>query len=686
MTSPFRRLSLAFYIALRMVRSRRSSTLSMVTLISVIGIMMGVFALTVVLAVTAGFEVEFRDRILGLYPHLVITAETSSFPDYEPIIAEIRATEGVVGATPLTHNQMRGASGAYSAGMSIQGVELESIGSVLNLKGLMKQGTLTDLSETPTATLDGTTVTVSPLTQQTWTTVVLDDDGVRVLKDTRATPDAGKSRVKLLDLRPASKRAAFTLTAVDGRAATVHEAGYVARIEGHPDIGKTRYGPAIEVYEGDWKGSDGRRIVIKAETLVTLVLLAEPDEDGVASRLIVEPADVDPVPSAAQIRVIDVRRSGPERIVQIKPPVTASTNGAGGGAEPAPAMTFEPVSPGDFTAFRTVPAQLPGMLLGIALAEKLHVELGSIITVVTPIRGIGGKMVGPVGMLPSSTQFRTVGIFEAGFYEHDANLAIIHIDVNQRFLNRGRVIQSIAVKTEDLFQISATKDRVSRAIDPFGFERLLEHTHSLDTGISRLTQPGFSDSRQRPPAGFVDTVLNVTEVVRLLKFQSNDLSRPRRFRVFDWKEKNGNLFSALQLQKVVLTMFFLIIIVVASFVVVGSQIMVVHEKSSDIAILKAMGATSGMVRLVFTLQGLFVALVGAALGLGLGLGFIWLIDVVDYKLEASIYFIDHLPAVVEPGALVLVMMGALLCTLLTTQISAGRAARKTPVEGLRSLD
>ncbi len=156
--------------------------------------------------------------------------------------------------------------------------------------------------------------------------------------------------------------------------------------------------------------------------------------------------------------------------------------------------------------------------------------------------------------------------------------------------------------------------------------------------------------------------------------------------VFDWMEKNINLFSALKLQKVVLSMFFLIIIFVGSFVVVGSQIMVVHEKTREIAILKAMGATRGAIRLVFTLQGLFVALVGALSGLAAGLLLVWLIDVVDYKLDKSIYLIEQLPARVAPLELTLIAIGALLCTLITTQLSAGRAANKHVVDGLRAID
>jgi lipoprotein-releasing system permease protein len=178
----------------------------------------------------------------------------------------------------------------------------------------------------------------------------------------------------------------------------------------------------------------------------------------------------------------------------------------------------------------------------------------------------------------------------------------------------------------------------------------------------------------------------MSNMTGLLKFQGSGGLRPNRFQVFDWREKNINLFSALELQKVVLAIFFFIIILVGSFVVVGSQIMVVHEKTPDIAILKAMGATSGLIRLVFTLQGLFVAVIGLVAGLIIGLGLVALIEAIDYQLEASIYLIDKLPAAVDVVELAFVSLGTLACTLLTTQISAGRAAGKAPVAGLRQVD
>ena len=174
--------------------------------------------------------------------------------------------------------------------------------------------------------------------------------------------------------------------------------------------------------------------------------------------------------------------------------------------------------------------------------------------------------------------------------------------------------------------------------------------------------------------------------MNLVKYQDVDLGYRPRFRLIDWQEMNSNLFSALKLQKMVLTIFFLISIVVGSFVVVGSQVMIIHERTAEIAILRAMGATGGVIRMIFTLQGLFVTTLGTAAGLAAGVGIARLVEVVDYRLDASVYLIDRLPVSLGLLDLVGIAVATAMCTLAATQYSAGRAAAKTPVDGLRAID
>ena len=113
--SLLRRISLAAYVALRIVRSRSSPRLSAVTLISVAGVAFGVMALTIVMGVTGGFQDAFQDRILGLYPHLVVLKRGGDFRAYDQTLEKIRAAPGVVEAAPSTYDDMMIAAGGARA-------------------------------------------------------------------------------------------------------------------------------------------------------------------------------------------------------------------------------------------------------------------------------------------------------------------------------------------------------------------------------------------------------------------------------------------------------------------------------------------------------------------------------------------------------------------------------------------
>ncbi len=667
-----KQLKLATFIAMRIARSKRSSTLSLVTLISIIGIACGVMALTVVLAVTDGFRAAFQERILGVFPHLVVMRNSSAFGDYESVLDTLRETPGVVGATPLTGDEMMVAhdaigdeAGQFRAGATVQGIDLASVRSVLDIDRLMKKGSLKDLEEAPEVRLDKGVTLSNPVEGAALTLVRFADDAPPlVLNDEMTRPDTDHCRVKVLDLR--TNRTPVELTPRDGIAKSVYELTepVVLNSDGRA------WSRELELPIGTWELVATRENIILENARAYAIILWHPRKGSVEAMLLTEPTEPRRAERQASVRVVDARTEGsPPLPWRADDKVLATTNS------------------GQSSGYFQVSARLPGVILGQTLATRLHADLEAELTFVTPLRGLDNKMVGPFGMMPSSTRFRVVGVFEAGFHDHDARLALTNLEVSQRFMNRGRMIRTIAVKTTSLLDLDRTKSAIKRALDPIPFEDLIDRTLTLERKLAELTRD--LDPRiaaPSPSAPFVGMLRNVSNAVGLLKFNGAGSIRPNRFQVIDWREKNINLFNALELQKVVLTIFFFIIILVGSFVVVGSQIMVVHEKTPDIAILKAMGATSGLVRLVFTLQGLFVAVIGLLVGLGLGLGFSGLIDAVEYELESSIYLIDHLPAVVDGGELVLIALGTLACTLLTTQISAGRAASKSPVAGLRQVD
>lgn len=728
MLAPIRRFALTAFVAMRLVRSRRSRRLSAVTLISILGVACGVWALTVVLGVTGGFQAAFQDRILGLYPHMVVIKRAGDFREYPELLAAVRATPGVAGASPATYDDMMAAAGVHRSGVVVKGVELSSVAGVVDVAKLVRDGDLSGLDETPVVRLEGPRVVVASVVDGHWMTVALTDRGLVVAEDDRTPPDAGQVRVRLLDLtgaaggvlrlerrdtdepgapeqpeRPALDdedvdspgavdRIGDDAPAADDGRVSAGEAvdppdpaaknGAAPRIVGQ-DVGAAAEtvvllaaraaGEPADVHElepGLWRaGDDGPLLRLDADTVVTLVRSPK-GAAGPALRVLVEDARLVRPDQTALVRLLDARSGGePVRLVGPE----------GGAAGPT-------VMPGEVTSYSPIRARLPGIILGSELARRLNAKPGDEITLVTPLRGIDSKMMGPYGMAPSSAHHVVSGVFESGFYEYDVRLALVSLEAAQRFLNRGPVIRWIEVRTDELLKVDDVKRRVAGLVDPYDIVSLVGQVQGFDEKLVRYTSGQVADSPVASDGSFTGGLRNVIQLVNLVKYQEMDYGYHPRFRIIDWKEMNTNLFRALKLQKVVLTMFFLIIIVVGAFVVVGSQIMVIHEKTPDIAILRAMGATTGTIRAIFTLQGLLVAGIGTAVGLAVGVAVCWAGAALEYRLDASVYLIDRLPVELDPWDLVLVAVATAVCTLAATQYSAGRAAAKSVVGGLRAVD
>ncbi|MDP6946249.1 MAG: ABC transporter permease, partial [Myxococcota bacterium] len=127
MGAALQRLFLPAFVALRLVRSRRSKRLSTVTLVSMVGVAFGVMALTIVLGVTSGFQEAFQARILGLYPHIVLLKRSGDFRGYDQALDDIRAVPGVTAATPATYDDMMMAAGVQRAGAVIKGIDIDTV-------------------------------------------------------------------------------------------------------------------------------------------------------------------------------------------------------------------------------------------------------------------------------------------------------------------------------------------------------------------------------------------------------------------------------------------------------------------------------------------------------------------------------------------------------------------------------
>jgi lipoprotein-releasing system permease protein len=263
-----------------------------------------------------------------------------------------------------------------------------------------------------------------------------------------------------------------------------------------------------------------------------------------------------------------------------------------------------------------------GGLPGIILGSELAGSLGVIPGDTVNIISPVGE-IGPMGMLPKVKQFRVVGIFEVGMFEYDSNLALTGMKAAQDFLGLRDDITGIQLKLRDIYRAPEIRKRLQEKL-------------------------GFP------------------------------------FQVMDWMQMNKNLFSALKLEKVAMFVILVLIVLVASFNIISNLIMNVIEKSREIAILKAIGATNGGIMTIFMLQGLFIGLIGTAIGITGGYLTGYVLNRYELiKLPADVYYLSHLPVKMQLSDFLTVSISAIVISFLATLYPALQAAKLDPVEPLR---
>ena len=291
---------------------------------------------------------------------------------------------------------------------------------------------------------------------------------------------------------------------------------------------------------------------------------------------------------------------------------------------------------GSFDNLSAARRHMPGLdpaaaaLPGIVLGRELAKNMGLLLgDTVSVISPMG--VATPFGMVPRVKKFLVAGIFDSGLYEYDATLAFLDLKDCQEFLGMDDAVTGVDVKIRDIYAAPT----IAAAIE-------------------------------------------------------NKLGFPYLART--WMEMNKNLFSALRLEKRVMFIILSLIVLVAAFNIISTLIMVVMEKSRDIAILKSLGATRASIMKVFIFQGLAIGVGGTTAGCAAGVAVALHLEQVTRFLEklfgfkflpGGVYYLNELPSQVNYSDVATIIVVTMLLCFFSTLYPSWRASRLDPVETLR---
>ena len=236
------------------------------------------------------------------------------------------------------------------------------------------------------------------------------------------------------------------------------------------------------------------------------------------------------------------------------------------------------------------------------------------------------------GTVPRVRAYKVAAIFQVGMNEYDTSFVFVPLEAAQIFFQQPGTVTQIEIVADDA-----------------------DNVRSIRAGIMRAL-PGAP------------------------------------IRVIDWQQNNNSFFAAVQVEKNVMFLILTLIILVAAFNVISSLIMMVKDKTRDIAILRTIGAGRGAIMRIFLMCGASVGVTGTFAGLLLGVLFCLNIQTIQGWVEGvtgasvfnpEVYYLTHLPSRLDPGEVVQVMIMALSLSLLATLYPSWRAARTDPVEALR---
>lgn len=275
---------------------------------------------------------------------------------------------------------------------------------------------------------------------------------------------------------------------------------------------------------------------------------------------------------------------------------------------------------------------LPGLLIGKELAGILQVAVGDLVYLISPLlESPAAKAKRSLGRRAASMPFAVRGIFAMGMNDFDTQLALIGLKESQALYRLGQRASGISIRLSDVDLAEHLKFEIE----------------------SRLGQPLFARS---------------------------------------WIDLNYNFFSALKIEKAVMTILLLLIVLVAAFNIVSTLIMAVMEKTKDIGILKALGATRWSIKKIFLLEGFSVGFLGVLIGGISGLAVAKRINEIADFVErttglsvfpSDIYYFSKIPTEIKNSDVMLIIAFALLASVVAALYPAHKASQLNPVEALR---
>ena len=264
----------------------------------------------------------------------------------------------------------------------------------------------------------------------------------------------------------------------------------------------------------------------------------------------------------------------------------------------------------------------PDVYPGIVLGRELARSLHAYVgDVLTVVSPMGD--LGPMGIMPRTRKFRVAGIFYTGMYEYDVSQAYVKQALAQEILDLGQLATSIDIRAKR-----------------------------------------------------IEDVAQLTTAVR------EAIGRPE-LSVRNWEEMNRSLFSALKLEKIATFLVLSIAILVASFCIICTLLLMVTEKSKEIAILKAMGTSDRGILRLFISEGMLIGGIGTIAGVTIGYTLMQSLKYFGVRLDPEVYYIERLPVSVEEFDYFLIALCAFGITTLATLYPARAASRLRPVDGIR---